>query len=507
MMSHRPISFLRDAYRQAVLHEKNETVAQLLTSGTAFDGGDMRPQVDPLPRFCERMRLEGTAICHYMPKLYGECANSSQCRADVLLDHTTNEKNVLSHYWLKRWKPIDGVYVTAQNSSNFFAVIKQEKPFTFCVNDDWPIQDSGYRAAIKPYRSYMAQAFPTTAPWETVGLRVMSFNIRKDTTRTDGTDGVDGSDAWPHRRELLLEDITSLKPDLLGMQEVLPHMAVWLREQIEPAGYTFVGQGRLGSDEDVHEGSNEMMAVFFRKSRFSLLESGHFWLSDTPQVPGSKGPEFKCSRMATWVRLRDSVSTMPGDGTLLFINTQLDHGADSTQTFGATVIKKFLEEGRASRGEPVILTGDMNSYDDSLAHSTLLSGTGMAQLKDTYRVVHPLSDEMESTSHPGWFRNEARLGPHPTPPYGRRIDYILVSTAAFDVAEATIDRFEDKAAATSEGSGLGEADGSGRFGRGRFPSDHFGVRATLEYRGSPGPHLVARDARLVDEDIAHEQLV
>ena len=298
-------------------------------------------------------------------------------------------------------------------------------------------------------------------------MRVMSFNARKDTSQPDGTDGRDGSDAWPHRRELLLEDIFAQNPDILGTQELMPHMAAWLREQLEPAGYSFVGRGRRatlleraartaddgGTDDDGGvqgiDGTDEMTAVFFRKSRFSLVESGHFWLSDTPEVPGSMAPDTPEGppRMATWLRLRDSVSTAPGDGTLLVMNTHLANGADSTQSFGARVIMKFLEEDRASRAEPqsVILSGDMNSNETSAAIATLRSGTGTAQLVDTYREFHPEPREMQATSHPAWFAEEATSsGDHPTPPFGKRIDFIFASTAAFEVVEAMIDRFEDK---------------------------------------------------------------
>jgi endonuclease/exonuclease/phosphatase family metal-dependent hydrolase len=325
---------------------------------------------------------------------------------------------------------------------------------------------------------------------EKVGMRVMSFNARLDTTQPDGTDGADGSDAWPHRRELLLADITARNPDLLGLQEVLPHMAAWLCERLP--GYAFVNRGRLplaaGSSTELMSlaGSNESTLIFFRKSRFSSLGSGQIWLSDTPGVPGSRGPDFRHPRIATWVRLRDSFGTAPGDGTLLFMNTQLDDGADSTQLFGARVILKFLEEERASRVQPVILTGDMNCHDDSAAYAALRSGTGTDPLVDTHREVHPEPDEMEETSHPGWFSKLAqhggpRTGERPTSPFGQRIDYIFASASGFKVVDAGIDRFEDKTAATSEGSGLGEADGGGRFGRGRFPSDHFAVLSTLEY--------------------------
>ena len=103
-------------------------------------------------------------------------------------------------------------------------------------------------------------------------MRVMSFNARMDTTQPDGSDGSDGTDAWPHRRALLLEDIAAQSPDLLGMQEVLPHMGTWLREQLEPAGYGFVGEPRGG------DGTGEMMAVFYR-SEASLSRSRSLSLS------------------------------------------------------------------------------------------------------------------------------------------------------------------------------------------------------------------------------------
>jgi hypothetical protein len=132
MMSHRPIPFLRDAYRQAVRHEGDQTVTNLLTSGTAFNGSDLRPEVDPLPRLCERMQQEGTAICHYMPKLFGECAHSSVCKAETSLDPGTKKRSEFTHYWLKRWEPVESQYITANESSSFFEILEEEMPLTFC---------------------------------------------------------------------------------------------------------------------------------------------------------------------------------------------------------------------------------------------------------------------------------------------------------------------------------------------------------------------------------------
>ena len=304
-----------------------------------------------------------------------------------------------------------------------------------------------------------------------MGLRVMSYNARMDTTQPDGSDGDDGADAWPHRRELLLQDIRAQDPDLLGMQEVLPHMGEWLRQQLS-GDYEFAGEPRGG------DGTGEMMAVFVRRSRFTLLEPpGHFWLSETPSVPGSVGPEFRCERMATWVRLSDGEA---GGRPLLFVNTHLDHGLPSSREFGAKVILSFLaEQAAAHPSVPVVLTGDMNAHDDSEAIRLLLSGAGDTALLDTFRTLNPTPFDLEATTH-GWFRPrpDGAASGRPRPPFGKRIDYIFASPALVPT-EAAIDRFEDPDAATTQGSGIGE-DGGGRFGKGRFPSDHFAVTATLE---------------------------
>ena len=168
---HRPIAFLRDAYREAVRKENNTAIAQLLTSGIANDGEDLRMSIDPLRRFAARMREAGTAMCHYMPRFFAECANSSQCIRESSMDRdtancSTHKKSKFAHFMLKRWEPIDGVYITAEQSSDFFATVEQEEPMTFCVNDDWPLDDEDYEASVEPFRAYVARAFPVAAPWE-----------------------------------------------------------------------------------------------------------------------------------------------------------------------------------------------------------------------------------------------------------------------------------------------------------------------------------------------------
>lgn len=122
-------------------------------------------------------------------------------------------------------------------------------------------------------------------------VRVMSYNIRYGTAQ-------DGDNHWDKRKEFLLETIKAFDPDLLGTQETLGFQRDYLAEKLP--GYAVLGGGR---DDGKEQG--EMAALYFKRSRFEKLDGGHFWLSETPDQPGSKSWDSALTRMATWVKLRD----------------------------------------------------------------------------------------------------------------------------------------------------------------------------------------------------------
>ena len=101
----------------------------------------------------------------------------------------------------------------------------------------------------------------------------MTYNIRLDIAS-------DGDNAWPHRRAALTSLIAYYAPDLVGMQEVLSPQ----KQEVEAdlPGYVFVGAAR-----DDGRDKGEFSPLGFRRDRFALVASGTFWLSPTPDVPGS----------------------------------------------------------------------------------------------------------------------------------------------------------------------------------------------------------------------------
>ena len=191
---------------------------------------------------------------------------------------------------------------------------------------------------------YLLAAVAFTACGSATSLSVMTFNMRYDNPE-------DGQNNWRFRRERIAGVIKAQEIDVLGTQELLSNQFNDLSGLL--TGYQGVGVGRLDGAE-----SGEYCAVFFRKDRFTLLDSGTFWLSETPEVVGSLGWDGACERIATWVVLRDR------DGReLFFIDTHLDLVGQVARDEGVSLLMKRIET--LSGGRPVILTGDFNSEPGS----------------------------------------------------------------------------------------------------------------------------------------------
>lgn len=191
---------------------------------------------------------------------------------------------------------------------------------------------------------YLLAAVAFTACGSATSLSVMTFNMRYDNPE-------DGQNNWRFRRERIAGVIKAQEVDVLGTQELLSNQFDDLSGLL--TGYQGVGVGRLDGAE-----SGEYCAVFFRKDRFTLLDSGTFWLSETPEVVGSLGWDGACERIATWVVLRDRDSR-----ELFFIDTHLDHVGQVARDEGVSLLMKRIET--LSGGRPVILTGDFNSEPGS----------------------------------------------------------------------------------------------------------------------------------------------
>jgi endonuclease/exonuclease/phosphatase family metal-dependent hydrolase len=262
-------------------------------------------------------------------------------------------------------------------------------------------------------------------------LRVMSFNIRYGSAD-------DGANHWDLRKEFLLKTIQAFAPDLLGTQETLAFQRDYLAEKL-PA-YDVWAAGR---DDGKQRG--EMMAIYYLRERFEVIDRGHFWLSATPEVIGSKSWDSALPRMVSWIKLRDR--HCPSAPPLAFLNTHFDHRGSTARLESARLLRQRVEELIATHS--VILTGDFNAAVDSPPYRMLFQPQeGKASpLIDSYRQIHAQVSHGEGTFC--GFKADATSGP--------RIDWIGLSRE-WKILQAAIDRTARD---------------------GRTPSDHFPVLAVI----------------------------
>ena len=193
----------------------------------------------------------------------------------------------------------------------------------------------------------LPKAFQPFHQKESLAMKLVTFNIRYDC-------GLDGANNFSHRRELILETLRSEQPDIVCFQEVLPHVAAWLREALPE--YYVVGCPRGEALDD------EQVCVAFRWADFALLKMDTWWLSPTPSVPGSRyETQSPCPRVCTELTL----AAYPSRRVFRIINTHLDHESALARTLSARQILSKIQGESFFPGVPTVLTGDMNALPDS----------------------------------------------------------------------------------------------------------------------------------------------
>lgn len=228
-------------------------------------------------------------------------------------------------------------------------------------------------------------------------INVMSFNIRLDHAG-------DSLNNWQYRKDVAAEVIKTNDIDILGTQEVLLNQFNDLKERLPE--YTGIGVGR----EDGKE-MGEFCALFYKKTKFTEIKSGNFWLSETPEIAGSKGWDASYIRVATWAILKDNTT-----GKQVFaINSHLDNdGLTARIEGGNLLLKKAMELGK---GLPIILTGDFNDTPESETIKNITDSAKSDYLLNSKAVA-------KSVAGTEWtFHDFGRLPMQERP----LIDYIFVS--------------------------------------------------------------------------------
>lgn len=177
--------------------------------------------------------------------------------------------------------------------------------------------------------------------------------------------------------------MNTVNPDFIGTQEMNSNWLSKLSELMPK--YESYGVARGGDDS---EKTSEMNAVFWLKDKYTLIDNGTFWLSETPDKE-SRYEGAGCNRICSWVLLKNNETNKQ----YLYMNTHLDNVSEEAQGFGAKVI--LSKEPKLAEQYPdaaVILSGDFNQTRGMSAHSEVssvlndsLAAANENEIKGTYQ--------------------------------------------------------------------------------------------------------------------------
>ncbi|QIZ70750.1 endonuclease/exonuclease/phosphatase family protein [Oxynema aestuarii] len=218
-------------------------------------------------------------------------------------------------------------------------------------------------------------------------LKIATFNLRYD--KPDP-----GNCAWSRRREVVAELILREAPDAIATQELLPSQRHDLHRLLPE--YESIGRDRDGS------GTGECCAILYRRSRLHCIEHGDFWLSETPDIPGSVSPEWQnpLPRLTTWGLFQAA----EGDGAIAkgepsriaIFNTHLDYRSAIARERGARLIADRLAQLSPERVRAIV-AGDFN--DEAHSRPRQILGQPLANGIHLEDAIAALSPEEQLTFH------------------------------------------------------------------------------------------------------------
>ena len=253
-------------------------------------------------------------------------------------------------------------------------------------------------------------------------LKVATYNLRRSGTLPH--------DRWANRAARCLELLKAEKFDIFGSQETQKFHI----KTITGAGYKVIGEPRDTNPNP------EYSCIFYNPETVEMLSHKTFWLSETPEVAGSRSWKTAYPRICTFGTFEHKASGK----IFVFYNTHLDHKSLLARENGMKLVMKKIA---AYKGDmPIILTGDFNSKPESNVYK-ITAG----KLSDARYAAEKTLPGPDGTFHGYKSDPAAWRGKFP-------IDYIFVNEIAVKVKTfQVINDFKKK----------------------RSSSDHFPVVATI----------------------------
>ena len=255
-----------------------------------------------------------------------------------------------------------------------------------------------------------------------VAIKVASYNIRNASDKD--------INAWGNRKKPVTDLIIKLDFDIIGVQEPYDNQIPDLDNLLE--GYSSV---------TAPYATRSFLAIYYKKDIFEVLDSGMFWLSETPDEP-SEGWDSDEKRICHWAKFKDRKSARE----FYYFNTHFYWRYQTARKNSGPLVAQRIK--KIAGNAPVVFVGDLNSQPETSQIESV-----RALLNDAFDVAQTTRKGPENTNLGGGvFQGQPR----------NRIDYIFVSKD-IKVLDYTSheDLYKDK------------------NGDDRYPSDHLPISSNI----------------------------
>lgn len=205
-------------------------------------------------------------------------------------------------------------------------------------------------------------------------LRTATFNIEYNNTNST-------SIPWEQRKHTVKQLFTDYTFDIVGVQEPYRSQLNDLANLLPQ--YAYVGHSVMGStsaDQQLTVG------ILYKEERLALLDSGMFWLSETPDVL-SKGWNNTQYRICQWGKFKDKSTQR----IFYYFSIHLDF---DTEAYLPTLQLISDRIKQVASGYPAILGGDFNFNQTTSTYQALIA-EGFFQ--DTHLYAEELINPFQGT--------------------------------------------------------------------------------------------------------------
>ena len=176
---------------------------------------------------------------------------------------------------------------------------------------------------------------------------INSFNIRYENYYE-----ISLNNSWAERKATVMNTIFKYLPDVIGFQELRLNQKLFVEKNLPL--YQYIGRPRSPDFTDESNG------ILFNKQKFLLMDSGTFWLTETPDVV-SKYESVYHYRICTWIK----VYSYKFKDIIYFFNTHLEDGHLFITFLQEVNLLKRIKEITKNEGN-VFVFGDFNGNDNSV---------------------------------------------------------------------------------------------------------------------------------------------